>query len=78
MDERAESWRVWEDGGGWDFKPKTVGRPPEPNPERAVQWNAQMLRMSPNLGRWHPRGVFRFKTWEEFNAWKDREHQANP
>lgn len=20
----------------------------------------------------HPKGVFRFKTWEEFNAWKEK------
>ncbi len=28
-----------------------------------------MLRLSPLYGRWFPKGVFKFKTWEEEEAW---------
>lgn len=28
-----------------------------------------MLRLSPLCGRWFPKGVYRFKTWDEEQAW---------
>lgn len=61
---------VREDGLGWVMKTKQVGKPQPANPICAIRWNEDMLRLSPNVGKWHPRGVFRFKTWEEFDTWK--------
>ena len=61
---------VREDGLGWvDFHPKTVGRLEPLSPAAALRWNNSMLRLSPLCGRWFPRGVFKFKTWEEESTW---------
>lgn len=71
------SHEVREDGLGWKMKTKQVGKPNPADPRAAIHWNADMMRLSPNVGKWHPRGVFRFKTWEEFNKWK-AEHPLTP
>ena len=71
MNKKPTPFKVREDGLGWEEGPvKVVGRPRPFDPKRALQWNSEMLRLSPQLGKWHPRGVFRFKTWEDFNQWK--------
>jgi hypothetical protein len=38
-------------------------------PAAALRWNSSMLKLSPLCGRWFPRGVYKFKTWEEEAAW---------
>lgn len=61
---------VREDGQGWvECPPKTVGEAKPLSPAAALRWNSSMLRLSPLCGRWFPKGVFKFKTWEEEEAW---------
>jgi hypothetical protein len=63
-------WRVREDGLGWvGTEPRTVGRSRALLPGESLRWNADMLRLSPLCGRWFPKGVYRFRTWEEEHAW---------
>jgi hypothetical protein len=66
----AQPFQVREDGLGWaNDLVKTVGHIPRPNPEDALRWNTEMLKLSPLYGRWFTRGVFKFKTWTEERAW---------
>jgi len=53
---------------------KVVGRIPERSPQEAVEW---MVRQARALGRErlpYPKGVFRFKTFEEADEW-EKQHQ---
>ncbi|GEM_PF-2227102 len=63
-------WILREDGLGWqEQEPRTVGRLRPLGPKAALQWNNSMLRLSPLCGRWFPKGVYRFKTWDEEQIW---------
>jgi len=63
---------VREDGLGWEERPvKTVGKVIPFSPASALRWNSSMLRLSPLRGRWFPRGVYKFKTWEEETEWTE-------
>lgn len=67
---KGSQFAVREDGLGWvEHPPKTVGKMQPLSPAAALRWNNSMLRLSPLCGRWFPRGVFKFKTWEEEAAW---------
>lgn len=58
------------DGLGWEERPiKVIGRIRALGPEEALRWNSAMLKLSPLCGRWFPKGVFRFKTWQEEAEW---------
>lgn len=70
MTSQDTSHKLREDGLGWEMKMKVVGKPRPHDPAAALHWNMEMLKLSPNLGKWHPRGVFRFKTWEAFEEWQ--------
>ena len=49
---------------------KVVGRPRPPlTPEQALRWNFEILKLAPAELRRRPKGVFRFKTWEEVAEW---------
>jgi len=62
--------QVREDGLGWvAMPPKEVGVPKPLTPEQRLRWNADMLRLSPLCGKWFPKGVFKFRTWEEEAEW---------
>lgn len=66
-----ERFKIREDGLGWDNPPmKVVGTPRQWTPEEALRWNSQMLRLSPRCGKWYPRGVYKFKTWEDLERWE--------
>jgi hypothetical protein len=55
---------------GWEERPpKIVGRQRPLTPGEALAWNAAMLRLSPLCGQWFPKGVFKFRTWEEEESW---------
>lgn len=70
MSRRASKVSVREDGLGWvDSPSKTVGHMTPLAPAAALRWNSSMLKLSPLCGRWFPRGVYKFKTWEEEAAW---------
>lgn len=61
---------VREDGLGWTEQPlKVVGQVRVLSPADALRWNSSMLKLSPLCGRWFPRGVYKFKTWEEEEEW---------
>lgn len=61
---------VREDGMGWvSVTPKTVGVAKAWTVEQRLNWNAGMLRLSPLCGKWFPKGVFKFRTWEEEAVW---------
>lgn len=62
--------KIREDGRGWHLDAKVVGRPVPFDPAKALEWNRQMLRLSPNAGRRFPRGAYCFKTWEELEKWE--------
>ena len=68
---------VREDGLGWLDRPiKTVGRIRALSPSAALRWNGSMLKLSPLCGRWFPRGVYKFKTWQEEEAWTKAQIKA--
>ena len=59
-----------EDGLGWNMPPiKTVGRKTPLTPAQALAWNGSLSVLLPDWARRRPRGVFRFKTWEQANQW---------
>jgi hypothetical protein len=61
---------VREDGLGWMEQPvPTVGKLRTLSPKEALDWNGAMLKLSPLCGQWFPRGVFKFKSWEEEREW---------
>ena len=71
MTKNSTPFKVRADDLGWEEGPvKVVGRPRPFDPGRALKWNADMLRLSPRFGKWHARGVYRFKTWEAFGQWQ--------
>ena len=62
--------QVREDGLGWVERPlKVVGQVRLISPAEALRWNRSMLKLSPMCGRWFPKGVYKFKTWEEEAEW---------
>lgn len=68
-----KKWKVREDGLGWKETPmKVVGHPRRRTLKATLQWNESMLRLSPMFGRWFPRGVYRFRTWEDLEKWEQR------
>ena len=69
--------RLRPDGLGWeDTALKTVGEVCLMDPAAALQWNRTVLRLSPRYGRWHPHGIFKFRSWEQINEW-DRQIKTN-
>jgi len=65
---------VRKDGKGWvESNLKVVGRLSPTNPQLALQWNRDMLRLSPLNGRWFPKGVYKFKTWDEEQEWTTKQ-----
>lgn len=63
-------FKVRDDGLGWEAAtPKTVGKKRQLSPAEALRWNQSMLTLSPLCGKWFPRGVFKFKSWEEESEW---------
>ena len=79
MSKGNTSFEVREDGLGWkEGRVKVVGLRSPSDPAKALRWNSSMLRLSPLCGKWFPRGVFRFKTWEEERLWtKDQIKRAS-
>jgi hypothetical protein len=53
---------------------RVVGEEKPLTPQEALSWNASLSQLLPAQVLAHPRGVFRFKTFEEFNAWKKKHH----
>lgn len=48
---------------------KVVGKIKDRTPAEAVEWMAQQARAMGRDKLPHPKGVFRFKTFEEADAW---------
>ena len=70
MTKKTDAFEVREDGLGWvERSPRTVGVARARDAAEALKWNASMLRVSPLFGRWFPKGVFKFRTWEEEEQW---------
>ena len=67
-----DAWKVREDGLGWEETPvKVVGKSRRRSPAEVLKWNESVLRLSPRFGKWFPRGVYRFKTWEDLERWEE-------
>jgi hypothetical protein len=53
---------------------RTVGEPRVLTPTEALAWHKSLNVLLPGQTLRHPRGVFKFKTYEEFNEWKMKHH----
>ena len=53
---------------------RVVGRERKLTPSEALAWHSSMTLLIPKEILRHPRGVFRFKTYSELDAWKKKLH----